>query len=630
MRKRPDLDVLFRARERVDPQLSPDGRSLAYRAPLDGVLNIWLRDLATGRERPVTRHPDAVGGFWSTVSVFGRSSYYRWSADGSRIIYLRDKHTDENFHVCVVDVADGCIRDLTPYDGVQAHLVQISAQRPTDVAIALNLDDRSRHDLYVATLDSGALRKVANDPGFAQWVVDDQLRARGGVAPLHDGGNALHVADETGWRSLLTSSADDVFVPVHVSGDALYARTSIGSDTIRLVHVDLVTAELTPLAGDARYDVMYPLFTGAARRLTAVVVQRSKAELEVVDEAAADDVRRLREVEADAEVHVVSSDAADTKWVVEYGRDHRSMSYVLYDRTSGLTQWLFDAMPRLDAVELARQEPIELRARDGLTLHGYVLFPPGRPRERLATILLVHGGPATRHGWGWGDVYMPLAQRLAALGYLVLEIDFRGSSGYGKTFLRAGDKEWGAKMSTDLLDAVDWAVGNGFADRERIGIMGPSYGGYAALAGVAFTPEVYRCAVDICGPSSLLTMWETIPAYWKSARAGLRRQIGDPDTEADFLWARSPLSAVDAVKAPVFVAHGGHDPRVSSRHAEELVDALRERGVECDYLLLPDEGHVFTRPESWIALFERLEPFLARHLPPTTEAAFTSVGTTHR
>lgn len=620
MKPAPDLDVLFRSRERIDPQLSPDGTMLAYRAPVDGVINLWVRDMAIGDERPVTRHPDAVGGFWSTVSAFGRSSYYRWSGDGARLVYLRDQHADENFHVCVVDVADGRTRDLTPFDGVQALLVQLSFQFPGQVAVAVNRDDRSRHDLYLASLDGTGLRLVARDPGCSQWIVDDRLRLRGGVAPLADGGSELRVTEDGGtWRTLLAFSPDDVFAPCQVDAgsDVLYVRTSRGSNTVRLAAVDLASGELTVLASDETYDVTYPLFTGAARRLTGVVVQRAKAELQAIDPAAVDDVRRLRAGEPDAEVQVVSTDATDVTWVVEYGRDDRSVSYLLYDRITQQAQPLFDAMPRLNTVALARQEPIELPARDGLTLHGYALFPPGQPRERLATMLLVHGGPATRHGWGWSDVYMPLAQRLAALGYLVLEIDFRGSTGYGKQFLRAGDREWGAKMSTDLLDAVRWAIDNGYTDRERVGIMGPSYGGYAALVGVAFTPDVYRCAVDICGLSSLLTMWETIPAYWEPARAALRRQIGDPDTERDFLWARSPLSAVDDIKAPVFVAHGGQDRRVDQVQTEQLVTALREHGVECDYMFLPEEGHVFVRPESWIALFNQLEPFLARNLPPT-------------
>jgi dipeptidyl aminopeptidase/acylaminoacyl peptidase len=306
----------------------------------------------------------------------------------------------------------------------------------------------------------------------------------------------------------------------------------------------------------------------------------------------------------------VSRDAADEQWVVQVRRDTGPTEFHLLERRTGRTHLLFVDRPALKDYELAAHEPFTFRARDGRRVSGYLSFPPGVGRENLATALWVHGGPQHRDIWGFN----PFAQLYASRGYLAVEVNYRGSTGYGVDHLEAGNREWGAAMSTDLLDAVDHLVARGWADRERIGITGGSYGGYAALAGVAFTPEVYRCAVDIVGPSNLITLLRSFPSYWKPFLASWFRRVGHPDVDADFLWSRSPLSRAADIRRPVLVIHGANDPRVTQAESDQIVEAMRRNGVPHRYIVVEGEGHGFSHPSNWIRYMGEVEGFLADHL----------------
>jgi dipeptidyl aminopeptidase/acylaminoacyl peptidase len=310
------------------------------------------------------------------------------------------------------------------------------------------------------------------------------------------------------------------------------------------------------------------------------------------------------------DIALQNRDNADRTWLVGFVVDDGPVPYYAWDRDTRKATFLFDHQPELSKYTLARMEPFEYQSRDGLTIHGYLTFPPDEPRESLPTVLNVHGGPWARDSWG----YNPEAQWFANRGYLCVQVNYRGSTGYGKDFVNAGDKQWGAAMHNDVIDAVDWVVNRGYADRPRIAIYGGSYGGYAALVGAAFTPDVFRCAVDIVGPSNLKTLIESIPPYWQPLVAQFHTRVGNPETEPDFLWSRSPLSRVDQIRIPLLIAQGANDPRVKQAESEQIVAALKERGIDYEYLLFEDEGHGFAKPENRLRFYAAAEAFLARHL----------------
>ena len=303
-------------------------------------------------------------------------------------------------------------------------------------------------------------------------------------------------------------------------------------------------------------------------------------------------------------------DEADATWLVTFTDDERPIQYFAYDRASRTGTFLFTTRPELADYELARMEPFSFAARDGLTVHGYVTFPPGGGRTGLPAVLNVHGGPQARDTWGFD----PEAQWLANRGYLCIQVNYRGSTGYGKAFVSAGDREWGGKMHDDLLDAVAYVVDQGWADRDKVAIYGGSYGGYAALVGAAFTPDVFCCAVDVVGPSNLQTLLESIPPYWAPMKMQLYKRAGNPETDQEFLWSRSPLSRARDIRIPLLIAQGANDPRVKQAESEQIVAALKEAGIEHEYMLFPDEGHGFAKPQNRLKFYAAAERFLARYL----------------
>jgi dipeptidyl aminopeptidase/acylaminoacyl peptidase len=329
----------------------------------------------------------------------------------------------------------------------------------------------------------------------------------------------------------------------------------------------------------------------------------------VLDPSVADDLTAIRALHP-GDPAFTGADDADTTWLISFTNDSGPVPYFAYDRVSKAGRFLFENRPALSQYELASMEPFSFTARDGLTVHGYATFPPGADRSGLPTVLNVHGGPWARDAWGFD----PEAQWLANRGYLCVQVNYRGSTGYGKTFVNAGDREWGGRMQDDLTDAVAFVTGLRWADPARVAIYGGSYGGYAALAGATFTPELYCCAVDIVGPSSLKTLIETVPPYWAPMIAQFHRRVGDPAKDADFLWSRSPLSRVSDIRIPLLIAQGANDPRVKQAESEQIVAALAAAGIEHEYMLFPDEGHGFAKPENRLKFYAAAERFLARHL----------------
>ena len=601
--------VLFGNPERTSPRMSHDGSQLGWIAPKDGVLNVWVApiDESDGVDwaaaRAVTDDTDRG------IRMFG------WAWDGRHLLYVQDAGGDENWRLYDVDLVTGERRDLTPFEKIHAQIIGSSKRRPTEVLVGMNADNPQLHDVYRLDLVTGNLVKEIENPGYAGWLADEDLVVRCALAPLPDGSLDVLVRDSASadWRTLLTIPAEDVTSSdvVSFSGDgrSLVMISAAGADTGRLTRVDLATGATTVLAEDPEADVTGAVLDPDTRDPQIVMILKDRMTYVVLDPSVQDDLKAIRGLHP-GDPMFLGRDEADQTWLVGFNVDAGSLTFYLYDRASKSGRLLFEARPALSSYTLAAMEPFSFTARDGLEIHGYVTFPPGPGRSSLPAVLDVHGGPQVRDSWG----YNPEAQWFANRGYLCVQVNYRGSTGYGKAFVAAGDREWGGKMHDDLIDAVSYITGQGWADPSRVAIYGGSYGGYAALVGAAFTPGVFRCAVDIVGPSNLKTLLETIPPYWAPMIAQLYRRVGNPETDAEFLWSRSPLSRARDIKIPLLIAQGANDPRVKQAESEQIVAALTEAGIEHEYLLFPDEGHGFAKPENRIRFYTAAERFLARYL----------------
>ncbi len=601
-------EILFGNPDRVSPQLAPDGSRLSWLAPVDGVLNIWVQTIGpdgvdVGAAEAVTEDTDR-----------GIRSY-TWAYDGRHLLYVQDTGGDENWHVYATDVIDGGTRDLTPFEGVQAQLVEVDEDHPDVILLGINRDNEQLHDVYTCDLATGALTKTVENPGFIGWVADADMEVRGAVAPTPDGGIAVMVRDDlaSDWRPLFVAGQQDALTTSPVgfdrSGERMLCISSIDANTGRLVWVDVASGDVTVVAEDPRYDVTGLSVDPATRAPRGVAFQRDRLRWEPLDDSVRADYERL-DGHDPGDWSLVSRDVADTTWLVAYTHDDGPVGYWRYDRGAGSFTFLFHHQPALAEYDLASMEPFSFEARDGLRIEGYVTWPVGAERSGLPAVLNVHGGPWARDTWGFD----PEAQWFANRGYACIQVDYRGSTGYGKDHVNAGDREWGAKMHTDLLDAIDHLVAGGAIDADRVAIYGGSYGGYAALVGAAFTPERFACAVDIVGPSNIKTLIESIPPYWAPMIAQFHTWVGNPETDEELLWSRSPLSRVDDISIPLLIAQGANDPRVKQAESEQIVAAMVERGIPHEYALYPDEGHGFAKPENRLDFYARAEAFLAEHL----------------
>jgi dipeptidyl aminopeptidase/acylaminoacyl peptidase len=601
--------VLFGNPERTSPQISPNGSELAWIAPRDGVLNLWVAPIGGdsgvdwAAARPITEDKDRG------IRAF------RWAWDGKHVLYVQDVGGDENWRLYDIDLESLERRDLTPFKGIHATIIGASKRRPSEVLVGINADNPQLHDVYRLNLDSGELVKEIENPGYAGWLADEDLVVRCAMEPLPDGSFNVLVRDSGAdeFRLLLSIPPEDATSTdvVSFSGDgrSLLMISTAGSNTGRLARVDLATGASTDLAEDPDADVTDVLLHPDTLDPQIVMILKDRMTYVVLDPAVADDLKAVRALHP-GDPSFSGRNEADTTWLIAFNVDAGSITYFMYDRATKTGKLLFSARPALDGYELAAMEPFSFHARDGLLIHGYATFPPGAGRTGLPAVVDVHGGPQVRDIWG----YNPEAQWLANRGYLCVQVNYRGSTGYGKAFIAAGDREWGGKMHDDLVDAVGYIVSQGWADRSKVAIYGGSYGGYAALVGAAFTPDVFCCAVDIVGPSNLKTLLETIPPYWAPMIAQLHRRVGNPETDADFLWSRSPLSRAHDIRIPLLIAQGANDPRVKQAESEQIVAALNEAGIDHEYMLFPDEGHGFAKPENRIKFYTAAERFLAKYL----------------
>ena len=599
--------VLFGNPEKASPAISPNGTMLAYLAPSNGVLSIWVRTVGKSDDRVVATDPSRP------------IRNVAWQPDSKHVLYEQDKGGNENFHVFSSDVATKATRDLTPFgDKVRSDIENVDPRFPNTLLIVSNKRDPKVFDVWRVNLTTGAAALDTQNPGtVGAWAEDNDLAVRAALQNNPDGSNELLVRPNASapWHALLKASPDDQIVPVAFSADnrSLYVSSSVGANSSRLLEYDLSTGQFKVAAADPTYDVGSPLIDAKTRKLVAVAFARDRTEWDVIDPAYQPDFAALHRLHR-GDLGFLSSTANGKRLIVAYLVDDGPTSYYSYDRTTKRGKFLFVSRPALLNYKLAPMQPIAYKAADGLTIHGYLTLPVGVAPKNLPLVLFVHGGPWGRDTWGYSGYVQWLANR----GYAVLQPNFRSSTGYGKAFLNAGNRQWAGTMHQDLIDAKNWAVAQGYADPAKVAIMGGSYGGYAVLAGLAFSPDAFAAGVDIVGPSNLNTLLQSIPPYWSTIRATFALRMGD---SVDFLNSQSPLFKADAIKAPLLIGQGANDPRVNERESDQIVAAMRKNNEPVEYIVFPDEGHGFARPENNKRFNAAVEAFLGKYLGGRVEPA---------
>jgi dipeptidyl aminopeptidase/acylaminoacyl peptidase len=588
-------------------KISPDGTRLAYLAAEGGKLNVFVKTLGKSDDRAVTHDHER-----------GIYEYY-WTRDGRRILYSQDRGGDENFRIFAADAERGDVepRCLTPFDNVRAEVLAAPRATPGKILVQLNKRDAHAFDVYRLDIATGELSPVAENPGSVlSWHADASGRLRAYVASRDDGGREVFARDSESspWRSVAAYTVDDLPDPIDFTADGrgFYLGSSKGSDTKRLVRLDLTTGAEAVLDEDPEADLAFAVVSDKTHEVLAAAYQRERLVYHFLDPKLTRDFARLSKVDP-GEKTVTGFDADERRFVVATYSDVDAGTNYLFDRATGKAEKLFRSRPWLDSSQMAETKPITVTARDGVVLHGYLTLPRGVPAKGLPMVLRVHGGPWERDAWGFN----PTIQFLANRGYAVLQVNYRGSTGYGKTFARMADHQFARKMHDDLIDAVSWVVAKGVADPKRVAIYGGSYGGYATLVGLTFTPDVFACGVDLCGPTSLVTLIKSFPPYWRPWLQGhWYRFVGNPDDPAavEDMKARSPLYHIENVKRPLFVAQGANDVRVTQAESDRMVEALRAAGKEVEYMLAANEGHGFANPENRIEFYRRMEAFLAKHI----------------
>ncbi len=610
--------VLFGNPQKASARISPNGKWLSFLAPVEGILNVWVGPVDDfSRAKPVTEEKKRDI----------RAHY--WAYTGEHVLYSQDKNGNENFHVYATNVATGKTKDLTPLENVRAEIEGVSHKFPGEILIGLNDREARLHDIYRVDIATGERELVQLNTGVAAYMTDDDFRVRFALNYTPEGGQVLlkpKVEGETGedaeWEDFIRVGPEDAMTTSPAgfdkTGNLLYLQDSRDRDTGALFAIDLTTGKSTLVAEDPRADVGAILSHPTEKTIQAVGFTYSRREWTVLDEAIRPDLDYLATVE-DGELVVTSRTLDDTFWTVAYILDDGPLKFYLYDRENKKARYLFSSRDDLDQYQLVKMHTPVIKSRDGLSMVSYLSLPAGsdadgdgRPDSPLPLVLDVHGGPWARDGWG----YNPTHQWLANRGYAVLNVNYRGSTGFGKNFSNAAAGEWSGKMHDDLLDAVDWAVKNGIAQRDKVAIMGGSYGGYATLVGLTFTPEVFACGVDIVGPSSLVTLLENVPPYWLPFMPVMKQRVGDVSTEEGRagLLKRSPLTYVDKIQRPLLIGQGANDPRVTQVEADQIVAAMTAKGIPVTYVLYPDEGHGFRREPNRKSFNAVTEAFLAANL----------------
>ncbi|MBK5257991.1 MAG: S9 family peptidase [Thermoanaerobaculia bacterium] len=595
-------EVLFGNPERANPQLSPDAKRLAWIAPdKKNVLQVWVKTIGKDDDKIITA--DKKRGIRT----------YAWADDNKTLLYIQDNDGDENFHLYGVDLESGNVRDYTPIQGTRAQIVAVEPGVPNEILVALNARSRQVFDVYRLNLTTGALVLDTENPGdVLGWDADANLNVLAAQVSTPEGGTEIRVREtpKSPWRTWMKAGPEENLGIVTLSNDGKSAiiESSLGYDTSRVLDRNIATGAEKLIATSADVDAGIVMINPSSRTVEAVSFEPGRRTWKTIDPSVAGDFAEIAKL-ADGDFTIVNRDRASKTWLVSFTSDRGPVRWFTWDRVAKKGTQLFSAQPKLEGLQLAEMKPVVVKTRDGMNMHAYLTLPAGIPAKNLPMVLFVHGGPWGRDTWG----YRGYPQWLANRGYAVLQANFRGSTGYGKKFLHAGDRQWGLKMHDDLIDAANWAVKQGYVDPKRIAIMGGSYGGYATLAGVTFTPDYFACGVDIVGPSNLKTLIGSIPPYWKPMRAIFDTRMGNVDDpkDAELVRNASPLFKANQIKKPLLIGQGANDPRVNVAESEQIVDAIQKNGGSVTYVVYSDEGHGFARPENSIDFNARTETFLA-------------------
>ncbi|KAL3935882.1 MAG: hypothetical protein SGBAC_008691 [Bacillariaceae sp.] len=620
-------EKLFGNPKYASPKLSPDGLYLSFLAPsVEGnVLNVFVKKTNEPLENARMITNDKSRGIRNA----------RWAEDSKTILYMQDKEGDENFHLWAINVEASSgeeARDLTPGENVKASSLMTNKRFPDEILIGTNARDEKCFDIYRCNYKTGEMTLDTENPGdVVGWGAEDfSFEIREAVVRNQaDSSTTVRIRDSAKeeWRELITFpyGENGGLVDWCADGKAAYMQSSLGRETTALLKVDLKTGEtLEEVFATDKCDCGGVTLDEDTKEIRAVTYNYARTERKFWDMELENDYKVLESMAPKgAEVVCLSRTNDETLWIIGFVRADGPTEYFVYDQTEKTTSPLFVSKPDLLGYKLAPMEDVRIPTRDGLELVGYLT--KAKTDEPTPLVLLVHGGPWARDRWG----FSPQSQWFANRGYATLQVNYRGSTGYGKTFLHKGDKQWGVgDMQHDLTDSVQWAIDQGIADKDKICVYGGSYGGYACLAGLTFTPDLYACGVDIVGPSNIKTLLDSIPPYWGPLRNGMLLKIGDVDSDVEFNKKISPLFHVDKIKAPLLIGQGANDPRVKRAEADQIAFSMKEKGIPVEYVLYPDEGHGFARPDNRIDFNGRAEQFLAKYLGGRAEEFDKPAGST--
>ena len=601
-------------------RISPDGKQFAFIAPRDGVMNLWVAPIG-----------DIAAAQPLTAEKVRPIRQYFWSPDSKQLLFINDAGGDENFLLYGVDTSTAAVRALTPFKKTRVQIVQVSPDVPDRILVGVNNRDPKWHDIYSLDLASGKLTPVLmNSGGYAGFLVDQKLVIRGASKSRDDGGSDYYrvIDNKVEAAPFETVGLDDSLstAPIGYTSDGktLYWVDSRERETAALIAQDVATGKRSVIGSDPRADIGGAIADPRSGKLLAYGVEYLRNEWKPLDKSVGADVAFL-EGKLKGDIAVTSQTLDNMKWTVAVDPVTAPSSVWLFDRKTKALTKLYTGRPALEGMPLAAMYPVEIKSRDGKVLPSYLTLPPGtdadgdgRPSSPVPLVLLVHGGPWGRDTYGYDGIHQMLANR----GYAVLSPNFRASTGFGKSFTKAGDLQWGRAMHDDLIDATDWAISQGVTSADKVAIMGGSYGGYATLAGVTMTPDKFACGVDIVGPSNLETLLKTIPPYWEAGKAQFYKRMGNPTTEDGraLLKERSPLYYADKITKPLLIGQGANDPRVNVAESEQIVNAMKSNKIPVTYVVFPDEGHGFARPANNLAFFGITEQFLGQCLGGRAQA----------
>ena len=596
------LRDFFKNPEKTGYQISPDGKWISYLAPYERRLNVFVMPRASGEAKRITSETarDMAGYFWKS---------------NDRIIYLKDSGGDENFHLFSVDLHGENLKDLTPFDSVTVQVVDELEEHPDEMLIGMNKRVKEIFDVYRLNVKTGKLDLAAENPGnITGWITDHDGNIR--AASTTDGVNTTLLyreSEKDTFKTVLTTNFKVAISPLFFTFDNkyVYASSNLNRDKSAIVKFDIATGkELETIFEHPDVDVSDLNFSQKRKILTSINYTTWKRERKFLDKHTEEIFTNVQTQLPKYEVVLTSQNKNEDVYIVRSYSDRSLGAFYVYEANGNKLTKLTDVSPWLNENDLCEMKPISYKSRDGLTINGYLTLPKGKDPKNLPVIINPHGGPWHRDQW----TYNPEVQLFCNRGYAVLQVNFRGSTGYGRKFWESSFKQWGKTMQNDVSDGVKWLEEQGIADPKRVAIYGGSYGGYCTLAGMTFTPELYACGIDYVGVSNLFTFMKTIPPYWKPFLEMMYEMVGDPEKDKELMTAASPVFHVDQIKSPLLVIQGAKDPRVNVEESNQIVEALKKRGIDVPYLVKENEGHGFHNEENRFEAYEAMEKFLEKHL----------------